>query len=452
MSGGALCRDCGWRAPTASPPSRCRACRSPRLLAHDELFSLSIAHVDCDAFYASVEKRDRPELHDKPLIVGGGERGVVTTACYLARIHGVRSAMPMVQAKALCPDAVVLPPEMGKYAEASRQIRDLFESLTPLVEPLSLDEAFLDLSGTERLHGMPPAAALAKLAARIEAEVGVTASVGLSWNKFLAKIASDLDKPRGFSVIGRAETLDFLENKPVKTIWGVGAAMEARLVADGYRTIGDLRRADEATLARAYGAMGQRLARLSRGRDARSVSRGGAAKSVSAETTFDRDLDPATAADRETLDGVLWRLSEKVSARMKKAALAGRVVTLTLKTARHKRLTRRRSLTAATALADALYRTASALLEAELSKPESTRMRYRLAGVGFSGLEKAPIDGDAGEEAAPSQIGAQTGFEALLDPKTAQNEQVERTVDDLRRRFGHNVVQKGRGFRRPHNG
>ncbi|PJN96384.1 DNA polymerase IV, partial [Amaricoccus sp. HAR-UPW-R2A-40] len=202
-----LCRDCLTPSPD---PGRCPACRSPRTVAHPELLDLAIAHVDCDAFYASVEKRDDPSLRDVPLIVGGGQRGVVTTACYLARIHGVRSAMPMFQARRLCPQAVVVKPRMARYVEVSRQIRALMEALTPLVEPLSLDEAFLDLTGTERLHKAPPALLLARLQARVEAELGVSVSVGLSHNKFLAKTASDLDKPRGFSVIGRAETAAFL--------------------------------------------------------------------------------------------------------------------------------------------------------------------------------------------------------------------------------------------------
>jgi len=192
-------------------------------LIHPEVNALSIAHIDCDAFYASVEKRDDPSLANKALIIGGGRRGVVSTACYIARLSGVRSAMPMFKALKLCPDAVVLPPRMDKYAEVSREIRSMMLALTPQIEPLSLDEAFLDLTGTERLHGAIPAVQLERLVQRIARELGVTASVGLSDCKFLAKIASDLDKPSGFSIIGRTEALDFLESKPVSMIWGVSS-------------------------------------------------------------------------------------------------------------------------------------------------------------------------------------------------------------------------------------
>ena len=426
MSGeGALCRDCGWRKERAAAPTRCRACGSRRTLAHAELFTLEIAHIDCDAFYASVEKRDRPELRDKPLIIGGGgNRGVVTTACYLARIHGVRSAMPMVQARKLCPMAEIVPPEMSKYVAVSKEIRALFDSLTPIVEPLSLDEAFLDLSGTQRLHGMPPAAALAQIAARIEREIGVTVSVGLSWNKFLAKIASDLDKPRGFSIVGRAETLDFLEPKPVKTIWGVGPATEARLLKDGYRTVGDLRRADPEVLMRAYGSLGSRLAKLSRGEDAREITSRRRAKSLSSETTFFSDLAPSKPADLAELDRALWRLSEKVSSRMKEKALLGRVATLALKTSDHRRLTRRKTLSSPTAMANPLYQTARALLDAEMLRPEAARTAYRLIGVGFSEISAQNPANDA--DASPSissqlQPEQQSIFDALQYATSLKN-------------------------------
>lgn len=196
------------------------ACGSPRLVRHAELYKLSLAHVDCDAFYASVEKRDNPELRDKPLIIGGGKRGVVSTACYIARIHGVRSAMPMFKALEACPEAVVVKPNMEKYAKVGREVRQLMLDLTPLVEPISIDEAFMDLGGTERLHRAPAAIVLARFAKRVEEEIGITISVGLSYCKYLAKVASDFEKPRGFSVIGEAEALDFLRNKPVSMIWG----------------------------------------------------------------------------------------------------------------------------------------------------------------------------------------------------------------------------------------
>jgi DNA polymerase IV len=247
-------------------------CGSPKLLRHDELEKLSIAHVDCDAFYATIEKRDNPSLRDKPVIVGGGKRGVVATACYVARTFGVKSAMPMFQARRLCPHAEVVPSDMAKYARVGREVRALMLDLTPLVEPLSIDEAFLDLGGTERLHGMIAAKALARFAKEVETKLGITISIGLSGNKFLAKIASDLDKPRGFSVLSPEEALSFLAPRPVTFIWGVGKVFGETLARDGYRTIADLQRADETELMRRYGVEGQRLARLARGIDQRPVS------------------------------------------------------------------------------------------------------------------------------------------------------------------------------------
>src|SRR3954470_12269627 len=195
-----FCRDC--RGDAQDGASRCPACGSPRVLRHPELDALAIAHVDCDAFYATIEKRDDPTLSDKPVIVGGRQRGVVLTACYVARTYGVRSAMPSFEPRRLCPHASVARPNMAKYAGVGRQVRALMPDLTPLVEPVSIDEAFMDLTGTARLHGMSPAKALARFAADVERELKITVSVGLSCNKFLAKIASDLDKPRGFAVLG----------------------------------------------------------------------------------------------------------------------------------------------------------------------------------------------------------------------------------------------------------
>jgi len=297
----ALCRDC---LETFEAGTRCPACGSPRVVRHPELFELGIAHMDCDAFYASVEKRDDPSLEGKPVIIGGGRRGVVSTACYVARIRGVRSAMPMFKALQLCPDAVVLKPRMQAYAEASRAIRAMMEELTPAIEPLSLDEAFLDLRGTERVHRAPPAAMLARLVRRMRDELGLTGSVGLSHNKFLAKVASDLDKPRGFSVIGRAETADFLRDRPVRLIWGVGAAGQAALEAAGIRTFADLLRWERRDLHARFGSLGERLWHLARGEDTRPVSRDRAEKSISNESTFAEDI-----ADPELLDGHLWRMA-----------------------------------------------------------------------------------------------------------------------------------------------
>ncbi len=415
----ALCRDC---LTSFAGGARCPACRSPRVLTHPELTSLSIAHMDCDAFYASVEKRDNPDLRDKPVIVGGGQRGVVSTACYLARIHGVRSAMPMFQALKLCPEAVVVKPRMAVYAEASRAIRAMMEALTPAVEPLSLDEAFLDLTGTERLHGAPPAVLLARLVRRMEEELGLTGSVGLSHNKFLAKIASDLDKPRGFSVIGRAETATFLTPHPVRIIWGVGTATQAALEAAGIRRIADLLRWDRADLVARFGHMGERLYHLARGEDHRRVNRDEKLKSISKETTFFEDT-----ADADILDGHLWRLSEQVADRAKAKGLAGRVVVLKLKRGDFQLISRRHSLNEPTQLTDRIYRAARALLG-----QAGARGPFRLIGVGIADLApeaEADLSGD------------------LLDPQAAKRAGAERAADAIRARFGRAAIIKGRALR-----
>jgi len=418
----ALCRDC--LTPFDTPPQRgrCPVCRSPRLLSHPELFSLSIAHMDCDAFYATVEKRDNPDLRDRPVIVGGGHRGVVSTCCYLARIKGVRSAMPMFQALKLCPEAVVVKPRMSHYVAVSRQIRTLMEALTPQIEPLSLDEAFLDLNGTARLHHAPPVLLLARLLKQMEEEIGVTGSVGLSHNKFLAKIASDLDKPRGFSVIGQADTADFLKGKPVRMIWGVGATMQVTLDRAGIRTFDDLLRWDRKALDHKFGSMGGRLGHLARGEDNRRVNPHERMKSISAETTFFEDT-----ADRDLLDGHIWRLAERVSDRAKAKELAGRTVTLKLRRHDFTLLTRSHKLRDATQLADRLYRAAAELM-AGVSEPGP----FRLIGVGLS-------------EIVPATAADLT--DDLLDPASARRTGAERATDTIRRRFGKDAIIKGRALR-----
>src|SRR5579872_7307442 len=257
-----FCRDCFNDLDITA--KRCRACGSPRLVRHHALPSLAFAHIDCDAFYATVEKRDNPALADKPVIIGGGKRGVVSAACYISRTFGVRSAMPMFKALALCPSAIVIRPDMAKYVRVGREVRRAMLALTPLVEPLSIDEAFLDLSGTRRVHGMIPAKVLARFALQIERDIGVTVSVGLSCNKFLAKIASDLDKPRGFAALDQDDARTMLAEKPVNFIFGVGPATQERLVQRGFRLIGDLQRADEAEVMKQFGAEGRRLWRLAR--------------------------------------------------------------------------------------------------------------------------------------------------------------------------------------------
>jgi DNA polymerase-4 len=416
-----FCRDCF--AGVAAGRLRCAACGSPRVVLHPELDALAIAHVDCDAFYASVEKRDDPSLRDRPVIIGGGKRGVVSTACYLARIQGVRSAMPMFKALAACPDAVVIKPDMDKYVRVGREVRRMMEALTPLVEPVSIDEAFLDLSGTERVHGAAPAMVLARFAARVEREIGITVSVGLAPNKFLAKVASDLDKPRGFAVIGAAEARSFLAGKPVTLIWGVGKALAAALERDGIRLIGQLQERDETDLMRRYGVMGRRLARLSRGEDDRSVSSDRQTKSVSAETTFDTDMHR-----REDLEPVLRRLAERVSARLKKAELGGQTVVLKLKTTDFRQTTRNRKLADPTQLADRIFAAGRQLLE-----PELDGRRFRLIGIGVTDL--VPPD-----RCDPPD---------LVDPAAARRAAAERAIDALRERFGTVAVETGLTFAAP---
>ena len=413
-----FCRDCLGDAP--EPATRCRHCGSPRLLRHPEVATLSIAHVDCDAFYATIEKRDDPALAAEPVIVGGGKRGVVAAACYVARTYGVRSAMPMFEALRLCPQAKVVRPNMAKYSQTGREVRRMMLALTPLVEPLSIDEAFLDLSGTQRLHGMPPAKALARFALDVERQLRITVSIGLSCNKFLAKVASDLDKPRGFAVLGASEAPHFLAPKPVSFIFGVGKASAARFARDGFHRIADLQRASELDLMRRYGDEGRRLSRLARGIDARMVSADRETKSVSSETTFERDLSGFRALER-----ILWTLAEEVSARLKAKKLAGSTVTLKLKTADFRIRTRARSLETPTQLAGRIFAAARGLLERE-----ADGTRYRLLGVGLSAIVEA-------EQADPAD---------LVDGRSAQ---AEHAVDSVRARFGDDAVVRGLAFEGP---
>jgi len=410
----AFCRDCLHEVGAAA---RCPHCGSPRLARHAELDTLHIAHIDCDAFYAAVEKRDNPALRDVPVIIGGGKRGVVSTACYLARVKGVRSAMPMFKALALCPEATVVKPNMAKYVAVGRQIRERMRGLTPLVEPLSIDEAFLDLAGTQRLHGESPARALARLARAIEHEIGVTISIGLAPNKFLAKIASDLDKPRGFAVIGTTEAAAFLAPRGVGTIWGVGKATQERLAREGYRLIADLQATDEATLARRFGAEGLRLARLARGIDERRVNPERETKSVSTETTFDVDI-----SDFRTLEQELYALTRKLSDRLKASGHAGRTVTLKLKTADFQLITRARSLEDPTRLAHRIFAHAR-----ELLAKEADGRRFRLVGVGVSELADPAL-------ADPND---------LVDVQGMKRGKAELALDDLRARFGTDIIDRG---------
>ena len=415
-----FCRNC--LAPAENAALECIVCGGRRIAAHPEIYDLSIAHLDCDAFYAAIEKRDDPGLADKPVIVGGGVRGVVSTCCYIARTYGVKSAMPMFKALDACPNAVVIKPNMRKYAEVGRAVRKMMLAITPLVEPLSIDEAFMDLSGTTRVHGAPPATTLARLQQQVDFELGVTASIGLSHNKFLAKIASDLDKPSGFSIIGKAETKEFLARQPISLIWGVGKAMTEKFKKDGLKTVGQLQQMDAATLGKRYGELGLRLARLSRGDDVRRVKPERDTKSVSSETTFNSDIK-----DTQWLEDLLWELCEKISARMKASGFEGRIVTLKLKTARFKTITRRRTLGQSSNLARTAFATAKEMLH-ETAAGEA----FRLIGVGYSDLS--------------IESNARSG-----DLFSDDNEKIaaqEKAIDAIRDKFGRDAVKAGRSLRR----
>jgi DNA polymerase-4 len=411
-----ICRDC--LRTDDRIVQRCPACDSRRIVAHAELAALAIAHLDCDAFYASVEKRDRPELRDLPVIVGGGKRGVVTTACYIARLYGVGSAQPMFKALQACPDAVVIKPDFARYKAASAQIFGAVRELTPLVQTLSLDEAWIDLSGTERLNGGPPALQLVRLQKRIEDETGLTVSIGLAPNRFLAKIASELDKPRGFSVLG-SEAPARLAPKPVRILPGVGPVFGRTLQSDGYATVGDLAAADVRDLVRRYGETGLRLHDLAHGRDARSVDPGHERKGMSAETTFNDDL--TAAAD---LEAELWPLCEKLAAKARRDGVASRVVVLKLRRTDFRIVTRRVTLAEPVQTARALFAAGRDLLRPELGRP------YRLIGIGMAEVVEA-ADGPAG----------------LFESPEARALKTETAIDRLREKFGAAAVVAGRALK-----
>ncbi|WP_321390826.1 DNA polymerase IV [Emcibacter sp.] len=414
-----VCRDCFHEYERAED-GPCPRCDSPRQIRHEELFTLTIAHIDCDAFYASIEKRDNPDLLSKPLIIGGGHRGVVSTACYLARGYGVHSAMPMFKALKACPNAVVLRPDMKKYAAASAEIREIFDHMTPLVEPISIDEAFLDLGGTEKLHHATAAATLCRAAKEIEEKVGITVSVGLSYNKFLAKMASDMNKPRGFSVVGRTEAPTFLARQPISRMWGVGKVTQAKMKRNGITMIGQLQGMDKHALMKTFGILGERLYHFSRGEDIRIVNTASKVKSISNEITLDVDI-----ADYDTLRKLLWPLCEKVSSRLKAKHLAGRTVTLKLKTAGFRQVSRSLSLDSPTRMADTIFETGVHLL-----KPECQGLEYRLIGIGVGNL--------VGEDGADQPD--------LVDTGKARRLEAEKAMDRIRGRFGTDKIKKGRNL------
>ncbi|MDP3368287.1 MAG: DNA polymerase IV [Brevundimonas sp.] len=410
-----ICRDCLHTGD--HKVERCPACDSRRVVHHDELDRLTIAHLDCDAFYASVEKRDRPELRDRPVIVGGGKRGVVSTCCYIARQYGVHSAMPMFKALKACPEAVVIKPDFRKYIAASEAIFGAVGRLTPLVQTLSLDEAWIDLTGTERLNGGPPALQLIRLQQQIEADTGLTVSIGLAPNRFLAKVASELDKPRGFSVLG-SEAPAALASRPVGILPGVGPVFRKTLQSDGYATVGDLAAADVRDLVKRYGETGLRLHDLAHGRDARAVNPGHERKGMSAETTFNEDL---TAA--EDLEAELWPLCEKLASKARRDGVASRVLVLKLRRTDFRIVTRRISLPEPVQTARALFAAGRDLMRHELGRP------YRLIGIGMAEVI------DAVE--AP----------ALFETTEARTLKTETAIDALRAKFGARAVVAGRALK-----
>ena len=416
----AFCRDCLNDIEEYHSNTPCPNCASPRIIAHSEINQLSIAHIDCDAFYASVEKRDNPELNSKPLIIGGGKRGVVSTCCYIARTYGVKSAMPMFQANKLCPNATVIPPSMDKYSKVSKQIRVYFDHLTPAVEPISIDEAFIDLTGTEKLHGMPPAKVLAQTARKISDEIGITVSVGLSYNKFLAKLASDLDKPNGFSIIGEQEAKTFLAKLPIGKIWGVGKVLNKKMTRAGITQIGQLQQMGLKRLVQDYGIMGDRLYYFSRGEDSRNITPTQKTKSVSNETTFNEDI-----RDYKILKRHLWALCEKLSARLKEKHLSAKTISLKLKTSNFRTISRSLTLNDPTQMADTLYEQGKYLL-----KPECKGLEYRLIGIGVSKF----FDDQYSD------------LPDLLDTGKEKKIKTERAMDKIRGKFGKGIINKGRKF------
>lgn len=415
----ALCRDCDTHVSETTEV--CPNCGSYRVISHPDLETLSIAHIDCDAFFAAIEKRDNPDLKHKPVIVGGGKRGVVATCCYIARLNGVRSAMPMFKALKACPEAVVVKPRREAYSEASRQIRAKLEALTPKVQMLSVDEGFLDLSGTTRIARAFPALSLSRLARDVEEDIGITISIGLSENKFLAKTASELDKPRGFAIIAKAEAQALLAPKPVGFLHGVGKQLAKKLERDGYRTVADLQASEARALIRRYGETGLWLHQRALGIDNRPVRTDGLRKSVSAERTFEDDL-----RSHEILEDRLWEVCEETATRAKRHGVEGSTLTLKLKTKDFRSLTRSITMPSGTNLANVMFRATKPLLERETRDGRA----YRLIGIGLSHLQEARWD-----------------TRDLVDPGIEKRAKAERASDAARSKFGNASVVTGRAIR-----
>ncbi len=413
-----ICRDC---AKFSTYRVKCHRCNSPRILEHDELLYLNIAHIDCDAFYASVEKSQNPKLINKPVIVGGGKRGVVTTCCYIARIKGVKSAMPIFKAKKLCPEAVIILPKMSLYKHISKIVFSKFNQLTPLVETIAFDEAYLDFSGTYKLYKKAPAELLVKLALEIEKELGITISIGLSENKFLAKLASSLNKPRGFTVIGKSEKLEFIKNLHITNIPGIGQSLQKKFEKNSIMTINDLRKFDQKKLIKEYGSFGKTICNMSRGIDNRKINPFKQRKSISKETTFETNI-----SDLNELKKTLWLLSEKVSEILKKNNLFSRSITLKLKRHDFKTITCSFTFIESTCLAENIYQTAISLLRNQIGKAP-----FRLIGLSttkFSNQKQKSL----------------SNFK--FDQKFQKIEKTEYAVDKIRLKFGKEIIKKGRSL------
>ena len=389
----------------------------------------TIIHVDMDAFYATVECLDDPALRGSPVIVGGlGPRGVVATASYEARAFGVHSAMPMSQARHRCPRAVFLQPRMARYRQKSAEVFDIFRSFTPLVEGLSLDEAFLDVTASLRLFGSPRKIAVA-IKERIHAETGLTASVGLAHNKFLAKLASDAQKPDGLVEVAPDRVQAFLDPMPIARLWGIGRRTEPKLKALGILTIGQLRRADVSVVRPVLGNRADHYQRLARGGDDREVVPARPDKSISHEVTFDTDR-----TDRSELLAELQRQAEAVSRRLRARRMLARTVTVKIRDHRFRTVTRSRSLRAGSSSTNTLYRMARALFETWRESHRNTPLR--LLGMGVSGLEDAErSDYEQGDR-------LESGSEQSLD----------RVVDDINRRFGDDKLTHAQTLRRKGRG
>jgi DNA polymerase-4 len=378
-----------------------------------------------DAFYASIEQRDHPELRGLPVIVGGlAGRGVVCAASYEARPFGVRSAMPIVTAERLCPQAVFLPVRMQHYAEIGRQIRSIMLSFTPLVEPLSLDEAFLDVRGCEGLFG--PATQMARtIKERIFSETALVASVGVAPNKFLAKLASDYGKPNGLVVVPLEQVLSFLEPLPVARIWGIGAKTEQRLHALGIRTIGQLAALPEEVLADHFGKAGRHIWHLAHGDDDRAVVPDREAKSISTETTFAENI-----GDRAALRDWLLGQVEQVAARLRQVSVKAGTVQLKLRSRAFRTRVRSMSLREATDSTQALWQTAASLLMRSLT---ADILPLRLLGVGVTNLVRE---------------GAVQGV-LFESPERRRQGALDQAVDQIRRELGRNAIQRGSLLRKP---